>query len=150
MNSGVQCPRRAFRQPSPHSGSSRKRTDSSRTMLVIGSALIGGICRKSPTSTMCTSPNGTQSTCMYRRNKWSSFSHSVLFIMEISSTTSRSSGANCFSLVACSRRMRKLASVRPLMSPLQNKSTALMTRLFPVPPAPPRNMSSWSSRSRSV
>ncbi|EGZ09746.1 hypothetical protein PHYSODRAFT_456641, partial [Phytophthora sojae] len=144
MNSGVRCPRRAFRQSSPHSGSSRKRTDSSRTTMVIRSALTGGICRMSPTSTMCTPPNGTHSTCMYRRNRWSSFSHSVLFIMEISSTTSRSSGANCFSLVVCSRRMRKLASVRPLMSPLQNESTASMKRLFPVPPAPPRNMSNWS------
>ncbi|EEY54734.1 uncharacterized protein PITG_08267 [Phytophthora infestans T30-4] len=103
---------------------------------------------------------------MYRRRSLSSLTHSALLIMDTSSMSSRSSGANFFIFMACSSRTRKLASVRPLISvaafpvnavltrelvrcqPEQNALTASTTRLLPVPPAPPRNMSSWSSRSR--
>ncbi|EEY52897.1 uncharacterized protein PITG_19358 [Phytophthora infestans T30-4] len=144
MNRGVHCPRRARRHPSPHSGSLRKRTDSSRMTTVIGSALTGGICRKSPTSTTWMPPNGTWGTCLYRRNSLSSRSHSVLVNIETSSITRRSSGAKCLLLIACFKRMRKLASVRPPISLVQNASMASITRLLPVPPAPPRNSSSWS------
>ncbi|OWZ18814.1 hypothetical protein PHMEG_0007040 [Phytophthora megakarya] len=184
-NSGVHSPMRAFEHPSPHSGSLRKRTDSSSmtTLLnrrqsskpsmsaVVGRDLIvgstkmespptGGICRKSPTSTMSTPPNGTPGSCLYRRSSLSSLSQSSLVIIETSSITSASRGAKFLSWIACSTQMRKLASVRAPISvaafPVravftsersrcqlaQNSLSASMTRLFPVPPAPPRNMSS--------
>ncbi|ETO62291.1 hypothetical protein F444_19779 [Phytophthora nicotianae P1976] len=132
----------------------------------IGSVLTGGICRKSPTSTTWMSPNGTRGTCLYRRNSLSRRSHSVLVNIETSSITRRSSGAKCLLLIARFKCMRKLASVRPRISVatlpvsavfttassrcqlVQNASTASITRLLPVPPAPPRKSSSWSSVKR--
>ncbi|OWZ15363.1 hypothetical protein PHMEG_00011001 [Phytophthora megakarya] len=100
---------------------------------------------------------------MYLRNNRSSLTHSVLLTIDISSrvaTTRRSRGLNFFSLIACSNRMRKLASVRPPIcvaalpvsavltvallrcQPEQNVLTASTTRILPVPRAPPRNRSS--------
>eukprot|EP00644_Phytophthora_capsici_P018753 jgi/Phyca11/132685/e_gw1.209.12.1 len=103
---------------------------------------------------------------MYRRSSLSSLTHSTLLIMDTSSMMSRSSDLNFFPLMACSSCTRKLARVRPPMrvaafpvsaalttelswcQPEQNALIASTTRLLPVPPAPPRNISSWSSRSR--
>ncbi|OWZ08231.1 hypothetical protein PHMEG_00019261, partial [Phytophthora megakarya] len=131
--------------------------------VLTGSAFTGGICKKSPTRTMCTPPNGTPRTCLYRRSSLSTFSHSALLIMDTSSITRRSSGVNFFSLMARLSRNKKLARVLPPISvaafPVsavltiesswcqleQNALTASITRLFPVPPAPPRNISNWST-----
>ncbi|ETI30429.1 hypothetical protein F443_22447 [Phytophthora nicotianae P1569] len=189
-NSCVHSPTRAFAHPRPHSGSSRKRTDSTSTMtvvnclhswkpsmsvvdgrgLVVGSTNIasaptGGICKKSPTRMMCTPPNGTLGTCLYLRNSLSSFNHSGFDNIDTSSMTSASSVENDLSWIACLIRMRKLAKVRapirvaafPVSAVfvseasrcqlIQNELTALITQLLPVPPAPPRNMSSCSSLS---
>eukprot|EP00644_Phytophthora_capsici_P001414 jgi/Phyca11/104981/e_gw1.10.338.1 len=148
INSWVHSPTRAFAHPRPHSGSLRKRTDSSMVgSTKIASPPTGGICKKSPTRTICTPPNGTLGTCLYLRSILSSFNHSGFDIIDTSSMTSASSVANDLSWITCLMRMRKLANVRAPISLAQNVLTASMIRLLPVPPAPPRNMSSCSSLS---
>ncbi|GMF55257.1 unnamed protein product [Phytophthora fragariaefolia] len=66
--------------------------------VVVGRALLvgsmkmaspptGSICKKSPTSTIITPPNGRPITCLYRRSSLSNFNQSTLVIIEASSMT---------------------------------------------------------------
>ncbi|OWY98257.1 hypothetical protein PHMEG_00031009 [Phytophthora megakarya] len=105
---------------------------------------------------MCTPPNGMVGSCLYCRSALSSFNHSDLDIMETSSMTRRSSGMKCLFRTACFSLIMKLARVRPPISvaalPVRAAFStassrcqlalkawmASITRLLPVPPAPPR------------
>ncbi|OWZ13684.1 hypothetical protein PHMEG_00012947 [Phytophthora megakarya] len=113
-NDGDHIPNRAFAHPSPHSGSSRKRIDSSSTTTSSkrrhSRKTSISVVEKSPTQTICNPPNGTPGTLLNLRSSLSSLSHSDLINIDTSSITSTSTPMKSIAFDR-SNGSKKLASV---------------------------------------